>query len=379
MKLTQQEITQFYKIWCALIWGINERHGIVPKFEKPVYGKNMKQEPFIAIRKELWDNPEWIDEFIRDNEYGGLTESELGILADWRKNFIKDRFVIMRHLKNYSVFMTMEENPKLYGVCGISDSFKDMIPSAALPFMLETTLLPFKDKIIYDSLIASSNISFGSNYRSSFKESYNEVKAKIGIIENMSLPPEPIAPVQKKPKAPKSVPPVVDTKGANIPKAISARYMEIAEIIERFCDEKLNPEYKELCLKALAKLCRKRPSPVETGKPRTWACGIVYAIGSNNFIFDKSQPINMAVGDIAEWFGLAKSTAGNKAKEISDILKLSYSNHEFLLKDILEDSPMVWMLSVNGFFVDIRTMPREAQIVAFNKGLIPYIPADRNE
>ena len=87
----------------------------------------------------------------------------------------------------------------------------------------------------------------------------------------------------------------------------------------------------------------------------------------------------MTAGDISDWFGLAKSTAGNKSKEVSELLKLSYSNHEFLLNDILDNNLMVWMLSVNGFYVDIRKMPREAQVVAYNKGLIPYIPADRDE
>ena len=100
MMLTRQEITQFYKIWCALIWGINEKQGIVPKFELPVYGDNpINQSPFIAIRTQLWNNPHWIDEFIMENEYGDLIEQDLGTLADWRKNFIKDRFVIIKHLK----------------------------------------------------------------------------------------------------------------------------------------------------------------------------------------------------------------------------------------------------------------------------------------
>ncbi len=38
---------------------------------------------------------------------------------------------------------------------------------------------------------------------------------------------------------------------------------------------------------------------------------------------------------------------------------------------------MVWMLEVNGFLMDIRNAPRELQDVTFQKGLIPYIPADR--
>ena len=35
------------------------------------------------------------------------------------------------------------------------------------------------------------------------------------------------------------------------------------------------------------------------------------------------------------------------------------------------------MLEVNGLIMDIRSCPREAQQVAFEKRLIPYIPADR--
>ena len=39
-------------------------------------------------------------------------------------------------------------------------------------------------------------------------------------------------------------------------------------------------------------------------------------------------------------------------------------------------NPFVWMAEVNGLLVDLRTMPREVQEVAFAKGIIPYIPAD---
>jgi hypothetical protein len=40
---------------------------------------------------------------------------------------------------------------------------------------------------------------------------------------------------------------------------------------------------------------------------------------------------------------------------------------------------MIWILKVNGYMVDIRSMPREVQVIAFEKGLIPYIPADRDD
>jgi hypothetical protein len=44
----------------------------------------------------------------------------------------------------------------------------------------------------------------------------------------------------------------------------------------------------------------------------------------------------------------------------------------------MDDNPLIWMLEVNGLLIDIRHCPREAQLVAFEKGLIPYIPADRS-
>ena len=43
----------------------------------------------------------------------------------------------------------------------------------------------------------------------------------------------------------------------------------------------------------------------------------------------------------------------------------------------MEDNPLIWMVEVNGLAVDIRHAPRQLQEIAFNKGLIPYIPADR--
>jgi len=116
----------------------------------------------------------------------------------------------MRHLKKYSVFMTFEEDAKLYGVCGITDSFGEMVPCSALPLMIDTTLLPFNGKIIYDSFIGYHNFSFGGGYKESLKQSYNEAKTKTGILENMSQPPKARMP---------ALPPI-DTKEINIPNAL---------------------------------------------------------------------------------------------------------------------------------------------------------------
>ncbi|MCL2135649.1 MAG: DUF6398 domain-containing protein [Candidatus Bathyarchaeota archaeon] len=380
MMLVRSDVALFYKLWCALVWSVNQKHKIVPVFKKPVYGERICEEPFIVIRSKLWENPHWIDDFLCEKDSDVLSEDECEILKGWRENFIKGQFMVVKHLEKYSVFMTCEGSTKLYGVCGISNPVREMV-SHDVPCLVDAVLLPFKGKIIFDSVIINHSISFGKSMRDSIKDEYEKIKETVGIIEVIGVPPTP---VKQQHATKKSAPLQVVSlsavdKGSNVPKSMTAKYVEVAELIENFCDEKLNEEYKEICLRALAKLCRKRPSPLMSGKVRTWACGIIYAIGSSNFIFDKSQPINMSADEIAEWFSLSKSTAGSKAAEVNKLLDLSYFNAEFQLKGLVAENPAIWYLTVNGLIVDIRAMPRELQEEAFRKGLIPYIPADKND
>lgn len=115
---------------------------------------------------------------------------------------------------------------------------------------------------------------------------------------------------------------------AKIPKNMQATYDRVAAVLIPYCDTYLDEEYKTLCLHALEKLCRKRPSPLLSGRTNTWAAGIVYAVGSANFIFDRSQPIHMTAAELAEPFGISKSTASQKGAEIRKMLKVDYFNSE---------------------------------------------------
>ncbi|WP_268119852.1 DUF6398 domain-containing protein [Methylobacter sp. YRD-M1] len=52
-----------------------------------------------------------------------------------------------------------------------------------------------------------------------------------------------------------------------VPAALQGKYDEIVALTDQFCQQHLNEEYRSLCRRMAAKLCRKRPSPVATGKP----------------------------------------------------------------------------------------------------------------
>jgi len=164
-----------------------------------------------------------------------------------------------------------------------------------------------------------------------------------------------------------------------VPKKMAARYQEIVAITDAFCAEHLNEEYAMLCRSMAATLARKRPSPLERGRANTWAAGITHAIGRVNFLFDKTQKPHMRADALSAALGLSKSTVGNKSREITKLLNIGMMDPQWTLPSQMEDNTMAWMISVNGFIVDVRSMPREVQEVAYQKGLIPYLPADTGE
>ena len=105
--------------------------------------------------------------------------------------------------------------------------------------------------------------------------------------------------------------------------------------------------------------------------------GIVQAAGHVNFLFDKSTEPYLRTDDIASGFGVAKSTASAKGTAVAKALALMQLDPRFCVASMVDDNPLIWILSVNGVMVDVRDMPREVQEIALEKGLIPYIPADR--
>lgn len=62
---------------------------------------------------------------------------------------------------------------------------------------------------------------------------------------------------------------------------------------------------------------------------------------------------------------------------MSDPLKITPHDPRWTLPSKLYDNPLVWMLEVDGFMVDIRKAPLKLQEEAFRRGLIPFVLADK--
>lgn len=168
-------------------------------------------------------------------------------------------------------------------------------------------------------------------------------------------------------------------KHRSVPTKLQPVYDQIVGFTDSFCHQYLTEEYAALCRKMASTLSRKRPSPLLQGRPQSWACGILYALGRVNFLFDPSQTPHIRASDLCRQCGVSQNTASAKAKQILDSLNIMLLDPAWSLPSKLEDNPMAWLIMVNGYIVDARDAPREIQEEAYRKGLIPYIPLSARE
>jgi hypothetical protein len=165
-------------------------------------------------------------------------------------------------------------------------------------------------------------------------------------------------------------------KSENVPQAMQEKFDRITALTDAFSQQHLNDEYGQLIRLATAALGRKKPSPLASGTDKTWACGITHALGMVNFVFDSSQKPHVSAKQMYDWFGVAASTGQAKSKLVRDILKMRQMDVEWCLPSRIDQNPMAWMVSVNGYILDARSLPRVIQEEALAKGLIPYLPGE---
>ena len=166
-----------------------------------------------------------------------------------------------------------------------------------------------------------------------------------------------------------------DNDELRVPVALRARVNEISELTDQVCVKHLDSEYAELCRRLIAKLARKRPSPIERGEARVWAAGTVYAIGQNNFLFDPSQTPHLTADQLSDVLAVPKSTMATKAKRIRDAVRLDAPmDPEFCRYELLAEHPLLWLVEVNGLIIDARMLPADLQAEAQRRGLTPDLP-----
>ncbi len=182
MNLQPNECDQFYRIWWSLLSYVNNQTKLLNDFPSQLENDSINQQDAAILRNALWASDHLLQDFIDDNP-NDLSDTDLKLAESW-ENRVAAKFFIVRHLKKYSLFLDDSGDPVVYGVIGIFSPIDEILPFAP-PIMVNAVLLPFGDKIIFDSLLSPYPVRFGGGIRKSLNNQVRQAQESRGVITSL--------------------------------------------------------------------------------------------------------------------------------------------------------------------------------------------------
>lgn len=167
--LSQKDAKLFYKIYFGLLEFTNNKYNI--KKGLKIYGKNgINPREIYDIVEKFWENKNTIiSEFCQRNPYK-FNSDELEVTKNF-KNGIRDIFIVIKYEKEHTAIMCRD---KIYMIKGINDNIDNIIYYKDLPSAVRTTIIPFKNVLIYDGIFIEYGIKMGIGFEKIIKEEYSK-------------------------------------------------------------------------------------------------------------------------------------------------------------------------------------------------------------
>jgi hypothetical protein len=116
-----------------------------------------------------------------DKNPAGFPKEGLDVVRNWT-HALPGTFYIMEHRSEHSVFFDSERR-LILGVVGIQSELADMMPFT--PIIVDTVLLPIKNKITYHGVIAPYRVTLGSGILRGLEEEFSTVMAESGVLTTL--------------------------------------------------------------------------------------------------------------------------------------------------------------------------------------------------
>lgn len=169
--LPKKAADEYYKLYFALLEYVNDKYKVSKKLKKIYQQLFLDESELYLIDDYLWEHKEIIDDFISENKYN-FNEKELEQVKLFKTAVTSKNFVIIGFDREYTKFLS--DDGKIYMVKGIRCDIDKIVDSEELPVIAGTTLLMFKDKIVYNGLLVRYGISFGNDLKVSIIEEMNK-------------------------------------------------------------------------------------------------------------------------------------------------------------------------------------------------------------
>lgn len=173
MVLTDEEAKQFYDLWISLLDFVNQKYKLIEELYGMTSPRGLPLKSVALISAKLWEDKTVIDEFILSG-FKKMDEEETALVSSW-KRAIHGKFIVDRHLRKGSVLISIENN-ETYIVKGIYSSWREILENCPMPQIVKATLIPFRDSIIHDGIVAPYGVCLSRNMSEQSKQIYLDAK-----------------------------------------------------------------------------------------------------------------------------------------------------------------------------------------------------------
>lgn len=133
------------------------------------------------LREKWYADETFIDSF--KEEYGEALKP-VHLLLDMWKRPLSGKFLVMKYFPEYALFQSLDETNAFFAVRGLNDDFENVIPKKP-PFLVQTTLLPFYDTIIWDGIVFLSDMEIEKSVANEIIDMAKKVRKHDVVIKSL--------------------------------------------------------------------------------------------------------------------------------------------------------------------------------------------------
>ena len=107
MTLDKNDAELFYELWLPLLDYVNKKYKVNTNLKNITGAEKLDPGEVKIVADHVWEHICVIDEYLTDNN---LSDEHRSIVSGWKK-CISGQFMLERHLKKGSVFISYPSNP----------------------------------------------------------------------------------------------------------------------------------------------------------------------------------------------------------------------------------------------------------------------------
>lgn len=167
--LSKKDSKLFYKIYLGLLEFTNNKYKI--KNNLKIYNTlGINPYELKEVIEKFWQNKETIVlEYCLLNP-NKFNNEELDLASKFKNGF-RDIVILARFEEDYTAVMS---NDKTYMIKGLNCNIDNIFSYEDLPIIVETSLVPFKNVLVYDGLLMELRVKMGNEFDRMVEEQYSQ-------------------------------------------------------------------------------------------------------------------------------------------------------------------------------------------------------------